>query len=573
MSIDLLERPEAPAAEPQDRATVPVTPTARVGNLRPGNNPRTHFDPREHTEMVESIRARGVILPLVVRPLGDGESFEIIAGERRWRGAKEALGDDGLVPIRVIEADDTEAAALALIENTIRANMSPAEEAQAASRLLAEFAGNRDEVARRLGWKRSMVDSRLALMNASDKVRQALTTRRIMLGHAELLAAAPKEQQDQVLEKLLALPAMIPVAALKAELQKVAIPLATACFDKAECAACPHNSDLQTAMFGESIQSGNCTNRTCYDTKTSAEIERRVEEIKDRFPRVQIVRPGDNHSIIKIVAEGERGVGAEQAQACRSCKDFGAAISAVPGKEGNVYENQCFNPACNTRMVAKNLKASKAKPEAASSAKEPAATKKEAAPAAAKASPNAVTGQVHEFRAKLWRSALATEVLGQPMKSMQLLVAMCLTNNASKLATDKVAQAYNALTSQSDSFAFDQVERALASLMAQPKETLTKMMVHLSSTGVSGLSDKAVCAALKAFEVNLDKHFRIDEDFLKLLTKSELEVVGRQVGLDAAMGEEFAKLASKKKDEMIKAMLAVEGFDYARAPKLLQPVQ
>jgi ParB family chromosome partitioning protein len=85
------------------------------------------------------------------------------------------------------------------------------------------------------------------------------------------------------------------------------------------------------------------------------------------------------------------------------------------------------------------------------------------------------------------------------------------------------------------------------------------------------MTDKAVCAALKSFEVDLNKHFTLGEEYLKLLTKSEIEAVAKELGLNKAMGDRFKGLAAKKKDEMIKDLLAVPDFDYAATPKALQP--
>ena len=137
----------------------------RVGDIRQGKNPRTYFDPVEMAEMEASVAEKGVIQPILIRPVGDW--YEIVAGERRWRAAMKARGEDYEIPVLVKKLSDEEADELALIENVSRANMSPAEEAVAAAKILGRCDGNRDEAAKRLGWSRTTLDKRLALMNCS----------------------------------------------------------------------------------------------------------------------------------------------------------------------------------------------------------------------------------------------------------------------------------------------------------------------------------------------------------------------------------------------------------------------
>ncbi len=109
-----------------------------------------------------------------------------------------------------------------------------------------------------LGWSRSTLDKRLALMNCSEAVLDALNTRALQLGHAELLATLAKDKQDKLLPVIIA--ERKSIAELKKTIEAAACSLAIAIFDKADCAACQHNSSLQTEMFGEAIATGNCTN-------------------------------------------------------------------------------------------------------------------------------------------------------------------------------------------------------------------------------------------------------------------------------------------------------------------------
>lgn len=541
-----------------------------------GSNPRTHFDDKEQFELNATVKALGVMTAVILRDLGDG-LYQLVAGERRYHAAKLNFGEDYEIPANIYNMDDMdEAAALiaALVENISRAGMSAAEEARGCAKLLAEFAGDRNEVARQMGLKPEVVARRLALMNASDKVLDALTTRVIKLGHAELLAAAPKAAQDGALAKLLAMPGIPTVETLKESLIKIARPLATACFDKTECLACPNNSDTQRAMFTEAIDAGNCTNGECFTAKTEVVLLERKASLAENYPRVEIVREGENYTVIKLVVDGPKGVGEEQGNACLGCANYGAAVSAIPGKEGKVYEQQCFDTGCNTRMVAKH---SKATADAAADAaaekgdlpstgasvgkKGSQAVKKDGkANPKVKAKASAISASVTEFRKKVWRTALRTELQTGARKSIQMLIAICLADSARQIQGSDID--LNSVPGMKGGSVF-------ASIQAMNKAEGTQISATVASiafTAIDSLEIRHVTDALKAFEVDLAKTFAIDDVYLQLLTKSEITVVAKEVGLDAAFGDGFAKLMLGKKDPAIKSLLSVKDFDFHVVP-------
>src|SRR5205814_5216259 len=205
--------------------------TVSLSRIRPGKNPREFFDEAEMNELAESIRSYGVLQPILVRPAGDVGQYVIIAGERRYRAAKAVFGDDYEMPIVVKDFNDGDAEAAAIIENVHRAQMSIAEEAKAAKRLLFRNKNDCAETARQLGWSTEKLDSRLALTACSDTVLKALTERKILVGHAELLAGVPPATQDNVLKGIL--DHNVAVAVLKAQLGRFARKLAEAIFDTA----------------------------------------------------------------------------------------------------------------------------------------------------------------------------------------------------------------------------------------------------------------------------------------------------------------------------------------------------
>ena len=154
--------------------------------------PRKVFHPEQLTELVESIREKGIIQPLIVRPVGG--KFELIAGERRWRASQQV----GLshVPVIIRPVGDREVLELALIENLQRADLNPIEEAEGYSLLIEQFRLTQEQVARRVGKSRANVANALRLLGLADEVRGWVSQGRLSVGHAKVILglAAPSEQ-------------------------------------------------------------------------------------------------------------------------------------------------------------------------------------------------------------------------------------------------------------------------------------------------------------------------------------------------------------------------------------------
>jgi len=157
--------------------------------------PRTRMAPEALEELTQSIRARGVVQPIVVRPMADGRRFEIIAGERRWRAAQAA----GLteIPAVVREVADDAALAIALIENIQREDLNAIEEATAVGRLIEEFNLTHQEAADAIGRSRVGVSNMLRLLDLGDEARTLVEQGELDMGHARALLALNGEVQDQ----------------------------------------------------------------------------------------------------------------------------------------------------------------------------------------------------------------------------------------------------------------------------------------------------------------------------------------------------------------------------------------
>ncbi len=159
--------------------------------LRPNpRNPRRTFTEAELDELAASIRERGIIQPILVRTVrGTPDTYEIIAGERRWRAAQKAALHD--VPIVLLEVSDQEALELAIIENVQREDLNPLEEAMGYQALIDEFKHAQDDVAKIVGKSRSHVANTLRLLKLPDSVKALVTGGRISAGHARALIGQP----------------------------------------------------------------------------------------------------------------------------------------------------------------------------------------------------------------------------------------------------------------------------------------------------------------------------------------------------------------------------------------------
>lgn len=164
-----------------------------VNLLQPGKyQPRTFMDNAALESLAESIRAQGIMQPIVVRKV-NADKYEIVAGERRWRAAQ--LAGLSQVPVIIRDIPDEAALAMALIENIQREDLNPIEEAHGLQKLIQEFAMTHDAVAKAVGRSRSAVSNTLRLLNLHDKVQQLLSSNQLDMGHARALLSLDSGQQ------------------------------------------------------------------------------------------------------------------------------------------------------------------------------------------------------------------------------------------------------------------------------------------------------------------------------------------------------------------------------------------
>ena len=180
------------APQPETEKGETIRQVSRTAIVPSPLQPRKTFRPEELSEMVDSIKERGIIQPLIVR-LVNGK-YELIAGERRWRAAGEA----GLetLPVIVREASNRDVLELALIENIQRADLSPIEEAEAYARLMKEFTLTQEQVAQQVGKGRTVVANAVRLLTLPGQIQAWISTGDLSVGHAKVLLGLDRAEEQ-----------------------------------------------------------------------------------------------------------------------------------------------------------------------------------------------------------------------------------------------------------------------------------------------------------------------------------------------------------------------------------------
>ena len=185
----LLSSPGPSSAEAPGTTTIELP----IDSISPNpQQPRKDFDARALHDLSASLKQSGVLQPVVVRRLGEG--YQLVVGERRWRAAK--LAGITRIPAVIREASDAQSLELALVENLLREDLNPMEEAEAYQRLLAEFAWTQEELAQRVARDRSSIANCLRLLKLPDVIQADLRGGRLTMGHARALLSldSPAEQ-------------------------------------------------------------------------------------------------------------------------------------------------------------------------------------------------------------------------------------------------------------------------------------------------------------------------------------------------------------------------------------------
>lgn len=480
-----------------------------LADLREGDNPRRYFDPAKHADLVASLKLRGMLQPVLVRPVLDTTEFKIVAGGRRYRAALEAFGPQGAIPVIVRDMTDQEALEAAIDENDVREDASETEQADAAVRVLAACGGDRVEAARRLGWSTAKFDRRLALANLSPAVKTALDERRIKVGHAELLAAVPADKQDKALENILAF--ALDVGKTRELLMRVTQSLGAAVFDKTECTTCPFNSASQRALFDTHVEDGHCTNPGCFQLKTEAADAAALQA--------------------KQAAEPNSGA-ASADQTTRGDADATVEPSTPDSPAGSSPDQlrppSAAAPATTAQVTAKTL--------------------------AARATP---------LREAAWRTAVARDLASNAGHAQATILIAGMTGTIAQIKPETLTGRADALIG--GPFAAMTFGQKIGAIRALPDQVAVDALAAIGAAYAKDVRSFAFVADLaRAFEIDLRDSWQVDRAFLEHFSAAELKGIGQECGLVDHMGAKaFAQLLKASKDGIIDGMLNATGFEWA----------
>ncbi len=543
-----------------------------------GFNSRTYFNPEALQELANSIKAIGVVQAITVRvhPEKDG-FYALLAGERRWRAA--IMAGLGTIPAMVRKVNDKEAFTINGVENTLRESLSPAEEAVQVRRMVDLCGGDRDEAAKQLGFSRRVVDARLLLLNATPKVREALASRQIKVGHAELLSCLPADKQDLNLARILE--TNVSVEDFRTRFSAYAHNLSAAIFDTTGCRGCGHNTAQQASLFETHIGEGRCTDHQCFEGKRQAKILGLKAEHSKTFNNVQLDSEKDESSYTLLLKAGPHGVGREQFQACLSCGQFGALMSTRPGEEGRIQTDVCFDVQCNRDKAAAYNASLKQEtqntpvensdsPARTTEAKATARDKGAKRTSTVASTPKQVETIVHRF----YRDTAALAVQENPRMGF-VYAAYALLNDVTTEARE-ILKKYNLSTKV---FGHGNLHKGIEALAAMENDKLKELVVEAAALMVKekmengyGKDTPDIVSAAKITlticKTDLAMHFRVDREFIESHTKSGIEGLMVECGFDKWLNETkkdekaFRKLMSMKNAEIVKEILS-SGFDFA----------
>ncbi|MGH9607444.1 MAG: ParB/RepB/Spo0J family partition protein [Terracidiphilus sp.] len=337
------------------------------------SNPRKVFDNDSLKELAASIRSQGVLSPLLVRPLTEN-GFEIVAGARRYRAAQ--MAEQESVPVRIKHMTDAEVIEAQLVENLIRAEIHPMEEAEGFARLLAleEPKYSVEQIGARVGKSPAFVASRLKLVDLVPAAVDAFYANEIGVGHALLLAKLPADQQQQALSACFKevynngsqKPAriLLPVRNLQFWIESnVLLILKDAPFDKRDaelvptagsCGDCPKRTGHNKLLFGDDLgrQGDRCTDPSCYQSKLAAHVAKTVAA-KPELVQISTaygtqkegsaVLPRNKYTAIRD--DKPKSTDEAKRPEFKVCKFTTEAI-VTEGSEVGTIHKVCANPAC-----------------------------------------------------------------------------------------------------------------------------------------------------------------------------------------------------------------------------------
>ncbi len=331
-------------------------------------NPRKRFDEKNLEELAASMRAQGILAPLLVREL-EGSKYEVVAGARRLRAAK--LAELETVPVRVVKLTDAESIEAQVVENLQREDIHPLEESLGFKSLLqlGEPTYTIASIAARAGKSEAYVQGRIKLADLIPSVAEAFLKDAIAIGHALLIAKLPDSQQQEAFNAAFRgmwttegnSQVLIPVRELSAWIESnILLQLASAPFDKQDealvpaagsCSNCPKRTGFNKLLFAD-VRKDSCTDPQCFRAKIDAHVSHTLEtkpqlvQISSAWSTREGAPLGKNRYVeLEIKKAKANGAGSKVAPQQKPCQKITEAVVMDGGRRGELVK-VCADPSC-----------------------------------------------------------------------------------------------------------------------------------------------------------------------------------------------------------------------------------
>lgn len=521
-------------------------------------NPRKHFDKDKLQDLVNSIKEKGVIEPIIVRPANG--KYEVVCGERRLRASEQA----GLktIPAIVRELDDKQALEFQVIENLQREDLDPIDEAVGFKTMLEKCRYTQADLSTRVGKSHVYITNRMKLLDLPEDIQGAISSQIITPGHGVVLLRLKDPKDQKGLFKAIT-QEKLSIRAAENALDGCGAQLSSAIFDATECKECPSNGAQQLDLFDKDTKlKDRCLNLECFRSKHAASIEHEATRLKKQGHMVvaektiHTKKQVANYSVVNMsdhedfYKRNKLVLGKfYKEKCCGGCQNHYFVLTAITyGELAGLkrIEEWCINSKCHTALANSNSKKSKKSEE--SSAED--SYKKDLAKR--KSEERAL-----EAKRRFWKVKVSHNA------SDRMLDAAILHFLLAKLepyGTEDIVSGY------------EPWEAPIKFIYALgPEEVKVKIVAAFIKLIECALDDEDLEFLTTELKFDLKKDFLIDEPYLQAMTKEQIIALAKEIGLDKYLKKneicEPGKLLSKPKSMLI-AYFFKNGFDLTgKTPK------
>jgi ParB/RepB/Spo0J family partition protein len=521
-------------------------------------NYRKKLDRKALEELTDSVKQKGVIQPIIVRPVKDNGHYEIVAGYRRYLAATAA--ELPTIPAIIESMSDESALEVAMTENSQREDVNPIDEALGFKRML-DTGQDIESIAARIAHPVAYVQGRIKLLDLCKEARKAVADGKISLGHAQvLLRLRSKNEQKGLLNAILAGDG-ITISGAKSIVRRHSLALKDAAFDTEKCKTCQYRSGNQAMLFPELTDTDECSDPACFQKKTLAHYEtlmkekeaqgfrviRKVEEIRElggfHGSKLKRIVPRKSEADYQSVCPPKYRTD------CVKCTGH-HAFYFYEEKEYNGMSIEsgelCLNPKCLAKMF---------KEVEEVETKERSKAGKSTGTEAPKV--NSMTLRLHaqECRNRFLVRSLPEKVVASTALTKRFIIYHLLdryghfSGTAKQTREELLMEICPAEHYKPGKFSGWELYLAV---MGSPEKGLDKLLKRVVAKTIQHTEPKVLLHMTPEAGIDMDKDFQMDREFLNTKKKAELIELAKALGLPV----EFT--GKEKKSEMLDAILALE---------------